>query len=50
MPALRELGKELGLTSAFKVKPGSRPLPSSGKPESVGSVEPLEAWRRQNRR
>ena len=48
MPALREFGNELGLTSAFEVKPGSRPLPSSGKPESVGSVEPLQAWRRQS--
>jgi alkanesulfonate monooxygenase SsuD/methylene tetrahydromethanopterin reductase-like flavin-dependent oxidoreductase (luciferase family) len=48
MPALREFGRELGLTSAFEVKPGSRPLPSSGKPESVGSVEPLQAWRHQH--
>ena len=29
MPAIREFGKELSLTSAFEVKPGSRPLPSS---------------------
>ena len=51
MPALREFGKELGLTSAFEVKPGSRPLPASGKPESVGSLEPLrsfEGWSTRN--
>jgi alkanesulfonate monooxygenase SsuD/methylene tetrahydromethanopterin reductase-like flavin-dependent oxidoreductase (luciferase family) len=44
MPALREFGKELGLSSAFEVKPGSRPLPASGKPESVGSLEPLRSF------
>jgi alkanesulfonate monooxygenase SsuD/methylene tetrahydromethanopterin reductase-like flavin-dependent oxidoreductase (luciferase family) len=45
MPAIREFGKELNLTSAFEVKPGSRPLVHAGKPESVGSPEPWDAWR-----
>jgi alkanesulfonate monooxygenase SsuD/methylene tetrahydromethanopterin reductase-like flavin-dependent oxidoreductase (luciferase family) len=34
-PALREIGKELGLSDAFEVQPGSRPLPASGKPDQV---------------
>jgi hypothetical protein len=38
-----EIGKELGLTSPFEVKPGSRPLKPGEKPQSVGS---LEAWQR----
>ena len=41
MPAVREIGKELGLADPFEVQPGSRPLPSSGKPEKVGSPEAL---------
>jgi|HubBroStandDraft_1064217.scaffolds.fasta_scaffold28833_1 alkanesulfonate monooxygenase SsuD/methylene tetrahydromethanopterin reductase-like flavin-dependent oxidoreductase (luciferase family) len=41
MPAVREMGKELELVSPFEVKPGSRPLPASGVPESVGSVAAL---------
>jgi hypothetical protein len=35
------MGKELDLQSPFEVKPGSRPLAPSGKPESIGSLEPL---------
>jgi alkanesulfonate monooxygenase SsuD/methylene tetrahydromethanopterin reductase-like flavin-dependent oxidoreductase (luciferase family) len=45
MPAVREFGKEFNLTSPFEVKPGSRKLASHGKPESVGSAEPWDAWR-----
>ena len=41
MPATREIAKELRLVSPFDVKPGSRPLPASGVPESVGSLAPL---------
>jgi hypothetical protein len=41
MPAVREIGKELGLADPFEVKPGSRPLPSTGKPDRVGSPESL---------
>jgi hypothetical protein len=48
MPALREFGRELKLTSPFEVTPGSRPLPSHGKPESVGSIEPWRAWKAAN--
>jgi hypothetical protein len=35
VPALREIGKELGLPGPFEKQPGQRPLPSSGKRESV---------------
>ncbi len=48
MPAIREFGRELKLTSPFEVTPGSRPLPTHGKPESVGSVEPWKAWQAAN--
>ena len=41
MPATREIAKELGLVSPFDVAPGSRKLPASGVPESVGSMAPL---------
>ncbi len=41
MPATREIADELGLCSPFDVKPGSRKLPASGVPESVGSLAPL---------
>jgi Luciferase-like monooxygenase len=41
MPAVREIGKELGLKDPFEVTPGSRPLPSSGKAKRVGSPEAL---------
>jgi len=43
VPALREIGKELGLTSPFEVTPGTRKLPSSGKWEPVGNAASLEA-------
>jgi alkanesulfonate monooxygenase SsuD/methylene tetrahydromethanopterin reductase-like flavin-dependent oxidoreductase (luciferase family) len=43
LPAVREIGKELGLKDPFEMKPGSRPLPSSGRPERVGSPEALSA-------
>jgi alkanesulfonate monooxygenase SsuD/methylene tetrahydromethanopterin reductase-like flavin-dependent oxidoreductase (luciferase family) len=43
VPALREIGKELGLTSPFEVTPGTRKLSSSGKWEPVGSAALLEA-------
>jgi len=43
MPAVRQIGKELGLTSPFEVAPGSRPLKPGQKPESVGSIEALRA-------
>jgi hypothetical protein len=45
MPAVREIGKELKLTSPFEAKPGARPLPAHGKPEPMGSIEPFNAWR-----
>jgi alkanesulfonate monooxygenase SsuD/methylene tetrahydromethanopterin reductase-like flavin-dependent oxidoreductase (luciferase family) len=45
LPAVRQIGKELNLTSPFEVAPGSRPLPASGQPESVGSIEPLLRFR-----
>jgi len=38
------MGKELDLKSPFEVQPGSRPLPPSGKPESIGSLEPIKDW------
>ncbi len=41
MPATREIAKELGLVSPFDVVPGSRKLPASGVPDSVGSMAPL---------
>jgi hypothetical protein len=41
MPAVREIGQELGLCSPFEVTPGSRPLKAGQKPTSVGSLEAL---------
>jgi alkanesulfonate monooxygenase SsuD/methylene tetrahydromethanopterin reductase-like flavin-dependent oxidoreductase (luciferase family) len=38
IPALREHGKKLGLTDPYECKPGSRPLPASGKPEPLSSL------------
>lgn len=35
LPAMREIAKELNLPGPFEVKPGSRPLPASGKREPV---------------
>ena len=43
MPAVRQIGKELGLNSPFEVAPGSRPLKAGQKPESVGSIEALRS-------
>jgi hypothetical protein len=48
MPAVREIGKELGLTSPFEVTPGSRPLKKGEKSQSVGSLAPLRAMREQS--
>jgi hypothetical protein len=41
MPAVRQIGQELGLKSPFEVTPGSRPLKPGQKPRSVGSIEAL---------
>ena len=35
LPAMREIAKELNLPGPFEVKPGSRPLPASGKRDPV---------------
>jgi alkanesulfonate monooxygenase SsuD/methylene tetrahydromethanopterin reductase-like flavin-dependent oxidoreductase (luciferase family) len=35
MPAVREIAKELGLPGPFEQKPGTRPLPASGKRDAV---------------
>ena len=35
LPAMREMAKEFGLPGPFEVKPGSRPLPASGKRDAV---------------
>jgi alkanesulfonate monooxygenase SsuD/methylene tetrahydromethanopterin reductase-like flavin-dependent oxidoreductase (luciferase family) len=43
MPELREVAKELGLTSPFEVTPGSRKLAASGKWDPVGNESLLEA-------
>jgi hypothetical protein len=43
VPATREIAKEPGLVSPFELKPGSRPLPASGIPESVGLLVPLQS-------
>ncbi len=42
LPALREMGAEMGLDDPFTRKPGSRPLPASGKPELIGDPSRLE--------
>jgi hypothetical protein len=42
MPAIREIGKELELTSPFEVQPGSRRLNAGEQPLSVGSLERLQ--------
>ncbi len=42
MPALHEIGKELGLTDPFQVAPGGRKLSGSGY-EAVGNASMLEA-------
>ncbi len=43
LPAVREIGKELGLADPFQIAPGSRPLAASGRPERVGSPQALGA-------
>ncbi len=43
IPALREHAKTLGLDDPFVVKPGSRKLSSSGKPDAVANREALAA-------
>jgi alkanesulfonate monooxygenase SsuD/methylene tetrahydromethanopterin reductase-like flavin-dependent oxidoreductase (luciferase family) len=43
VPALREIASEMGLTSPFEVKPGTRRMPASGKYEPVGNAYLLEA-------
>ncbi len=35
LPAMREMAKEFDLPGPYEVKPGSRPLPASGKRDSV---------------
>jgi alkanesulfonate monooxygenase SsuD/methylene tetrahydromethanopterin reductase-like flavin-dependent oxidoreductase (luciferase family) len=40
-PALREIGKSLGLVNSYQVKPGSRPLPPSGKRDPVSDPAAL---------
>ncbi len=42
MPALHEIGKELGLTDPFQVAPGGRKLSGSGY-EAIGNASMLEA-------
>jgi alkanesulfonate monooxygenase SsuD/methylene tetrahydromethanopterin reductase-like flavin-dependent oxidoreductase (luciferase family) len=41
VPALREIGKELGLVDSFERKPGSRALATGTKPEMVAQAEAL---------
>jgi alkanesulfonate monooxygenase SsuD/methylene tetrahydromethanopterin reductase-like flavin-dependent oxidoreductase (luciferase family) len=38
LPAMREMAKELNLPGPFEVKPGSRPLPASGKRDPVVGI------------
>jgi hypothetical protein len=40
-PALREIAKGLGLVNSYQVKPGSRPLPVSGKRDKVSNAAAL---------
>ena len=41
VPALREIGKELGLVNPFQRAPGSVPLAPGRKPESVAQPDRL---------
>jgi alkanesulfonate monooxygenase SsuD/methylene tetrahydromethanopterin reductase-like flavin-dependent oxidoreductase (luciferase family) len=41
IPALREFGRERGLTDPFECKPGSRPLASSGHYEAITNAAAL---------
>jgi alkanesulfonate monooxygenase SsuD/methylene tetrahydromethanopterin reductase-like flavin-dependent oxidoreductase (luciferase family) len=43
MPAVREIAKELGLSGPFEQMPGTRPLPASGKRDSVVNYQPAAA-------
>ena len=43
MPAVRSIGKELGLVDPFQRRPGSVPLASGRKPESVAHADMLSA-------
>jgi alkanesulfonate monooxygenase SsuD/methylene tetrahydromethanopterin reductase-like flavin-dependent oxidoreductase (luciferase family) len=43
IPALREHAKTLGLNDPFEVKPGSRKLSATGKPDPVANREALAA-------
>jgi hypothetical protein len=43
MPALRETAGELGLQDSFERRIGDRPLPASGQPDPVASVELLDS-------
>jgi alkanesulfonate monooxygenase SsuD/methylene tetrahydromethanopterin reductase-like flavin-dependent oxidoreductase (luciferase family) len=43
VPALREIAKEMGLTSPFEATPGTRSLPTSGNYDPVGNAQLLEA-------
>ncbi|MGH7897703.1 MAG: LLM class flavin-dependent oxidoreductase [Candidatus Binatia bacterium] len=38
LPAMKEIGKELGLVDPYEMKVGSRPLPASGKREAVAAA------------
>jgi len=40
-PALREIAKNLGLVNSYQVKPGTRPLPPSGKREPASNPAAL---------
>jgi alkanesulfonate monooxygenase SsuD/methylene tetrahydromethanopterin reductase-like flavin-dependent oxidoreductase (luciferase family) len=40
-PLLREIGKSLGLVNSYQVKPGSRPLPASGKRDPASNPAAL---------
>ncbi len=41
MPAMREIGKELGLVDPFQRAPGSVPLAAGRQPDSVAHAEAL---------
>src|SRR5208282_6041480 len=43
LPAVREIGKELGLMDPFERKPGERPYTEGTKREQVISLEALRA-------
>jgi hypothetical protein len=41
IPAMREIGKELGLVDPFQRAPGSVPLAAGRQPDSVAHAEAL---------